>query len=400
MRRSSPSTEPARRCDASSSRPAPAATRRWCSAPQGPIRRLELRAYPPRRRTVAPTLIAAASTIGPIATLLEVDEVAYVGLRDYLDVLDRSRGVRRRHARGPGGFDGRGKLAFLPNHEYELKLTTRVSVAHPSTPAATADVEEFVYFRTKGLPGLNAVARIGDELQPYVRGAYAGGRAGWIYREEPVTLAFSEGFHVAVPLAVRPPGTAEEHTTLLRMQLLVTPEIALSAGTAFTVTADDWIATHHGAGTPPPPSRGDHSWFPVKSLARSAAERDDERRPVEAPARGDDPARGCVVRARRSARGDRDGARRAAAGRRAEPAADPPGSSELWPGGLALHGERARRGRGLRRPAAVRRGRRDGALRRLRRAASRPGPWPTVTLQVERQPARASRCSASRTGII
>ena len=197
---------------------------------QGPIRRLELRAYAPQAQDFAPTLLAAASTIGPITTLLEVDEIAYVGLRDYLDVLTAVAACDGGMPGGSGGFDGSGKLAFLPNHEYELKLTTRVSVAHPSTPVAAADVEEFVYFRTKGLPGLNAVASIGDELQPYVRGAYAGGRAGRIYREEPVTLAFSEGFHVAVPLVVRPPGTSQEHTTLLRMQLLVTPEIAAVGG--------------------------------------------------------------------------------------------------------------------------------------------------------------------------
>ena len=41
-----------------------------------------------------------------------------------------------------------------------------------------------------------------------------------------MALAFAEGFHVAVPLAVRPPGSAEEQTVLLRMQLLVTPDLA------------------------------------------------------------------------------------------------------------------------------------------------------------------------------
>jgi hypothetical protein len=240
----------------------------------GPIRRLEIRAYRPLAPgtsggTLAPGLVAFAAASTSSGSLLELDEVAYVGLRDFLDALTVVAACDGGVPGGPGGFDGSGKLAFLPNHEYEVRLTTRVSVEHPSTQSEAADVEEFVYFRTKGLPGLNAVARTGDELQPYVRGAYAGGRAGAIYREEPVTLAFSEGFHVAVPLSVRPPGTVAEQATLLRMQLLVTPELAVSAGTAFTVTADDWIATHHGAGTPPPPTRGDFPWFPVKSLGRS-----------------------------------------------------------------------------------------------------------------------------------
>jgi hypothetical protein len=233
-------------------------------AASGPIRRLELRAGYPQQGAVP----AAAATT-PVGTLIEVDEVAYVGLRDYLDVLTGVAACDGGVPGGAGGFDGSGKLAFLPNHEYELTLTTRVTIAHPSTPEATADVDEFVYFRTKGLPGLNAVARTGDELEPYVRGAYAGGRAGFVYREEPVTLAFSEGFHVAVPLSVRPPGSAAEHEVLLTMQLLVTPEVAAGADTVFTVTADDWIATHHGAGTPPPPDRGVFPWFPVRALART-----------------------------------------------------------------------------------------------------------------------------------
>ena len=300
---------------------------------QGPIRRLELRAYPPQAHDFSPTLVAAASTIGPITTLLEVDEIAYVGLRDYLDVLTAVAACDGGVPGGSGGFDGSGKLAFLPNHEYELKLTTRVSVAHPSTPVAAADVEEFVYFRTKGLPGLNAVASIGDELQPYVRGAYAGGRAGRIYREEPVTLAFSEGFHVAVPLVVRPPGTSQEHTTLLRMQLLVTPEIAVSAGTAYTVTADDWIATHHGAGTPPPPSRGDHPWFPVKTLAQSLPSPMISADPLRhrLAVMTQRPAASCGLADPRDVTGTVLVAPPQGGG--PNPQADPPGSTELWPAG-------------------------------------------------------------------
>ena len=305
----------------------------------GPIRRLEIRAYRPLGPGVSAgtpahgvvSLAASTSTSG--GSLLEVDEVAYVGLREYLDALTVMAACDGGVPGDAGGFDGSGKLAFLPNHEYEVKLTTRVGIEHPSTQVETADVEEFVYFKTKGLPGLNAVARTGDEIEPYVRGAYAGGRAGVIYREEPVTLAFSEGFHVAVPLAVRPPGTAAEHTTLLRMQLLVTPELALSAGTAVTVTADDWIATHHGAGTPPPPGRGEFPWFPVKSLARSDP----------TPMLSSDPLRQrlSVMTQRASASCGLSDPRDVTGtvlvappqGGGEDPAATPPGSSELWAAG-------------------------------------------------------------------
>src|SRR4029077_13524107 len=95
--------------------------------------------------------------------------------------------------------------------------------------------------------------------------------AGILYREEPVTLAFSEGFLVAVPLAVRPAGTTDEHTRLLRMHLVVEPDVAATAGTVFTTTGDDWIATHHGAGVPPPPPRPLPPWTGTPSHAVTAS---------------------------------------------------------------------------------------------------------------------------------
>jgi len=226
-------------------------------AASGPVTRLEIRAHP-ALATTAPWAAASA----PADAVIEVDEVAYVGLRDYLDILIAETAC----GGGPMG-GGSGKLAFLPNYEYEVSLTTRVIVAHPSAPEVTADVEEFVYFKTKGMPGLNAVNRIGEEIDPYVRAAYTGGHAGVVYREEPVTLAFSEGFHVAVPISVRPPGTVAEHTELMRMQLLVSPDQANRADTAYTVTSPDWIVTHPGAGTPP--RSGDHVWTPVVSGSRT-----------------------------------------------------------------------------------------------------------------------------------
>ena len=85
-----------------------------------------------------------------------------------------------------------------------------------------------------------------EEVAPYVRSAYDGGR-GTLYREEPVVLAFTEDFHVAVPIAQRPGGTSAEHNTLLRMQLIVRPVIAPKAGTPFTATGKDWIVEHRGA---------------------------------------------------------------------------------------------------------------------------------------------------------
>ncbi len=293
----------------------------------GPIRQLELRAAMPAG--------AAPGTIfdAPAGALLEIDEIAYIGLRDYLDVLVAAEVCDGGSPGGSGGWEGKGKLALLPNHEYEIALTTRVTVAHPSKPAAAADVEEFVYVRTKGLPGLNAITRVGEEVESYVRSAYAGGRGGLVYREEPVALAFAEGFHVAVPLAVRPPGSASEQTQLLQMQLLVTPDLAAAGGTAFTTTAEDWIATHHGAGVPPPVVDGGIVWQPVLSTAST----------LSSSMRSADPfkARLAVMTQRPAVTCDLGDPRQVIGtvlvappvGGGPDPLAVPPRSSELWPAG-------------------------------------------------------------------
>src|SRR5262249_53162316 len=161
----------------------------------------------------------------------EIEGALYVALDDYLDfgvAITCEDDSGEFHA----AYEGKGKLFFLPNHEYEIALTTKVTVAHPSTTPTPADVTEFLYFRTTGLRGLNAMERIGEEIEPYVRSTYDGGR-GTLYREEPVAVAFAEDFFVAVPLAVRPTGSAAERTTLLRMQLVARPDAALDAATPF-----------------------------------------------------------------------------------------------------------------------------------------------------------------------
>ncbi len=346
---------------------------------KGPIRRLEVRAALPAG--AAPGTIVDA----PGGVLLEIDEIAYIGLRDYLDILVAAEACDGGSPGGPGGFEGKGKLALLHNHEYEIALTTRVTVAHPSAPVATADVAEFVYVRTKGLPGLNAVARVGEEIEGYVRSAYAGGRGGLVYREEPVALAFAEGFHVAVPLAVRPPGSAAEQTLLLRMQLLVTPDLAGPSGSVVTTTAADWVVTHRGTGLPPPVLDGGIVWHPVLSGATTRSSAMGLGRPVQGAAHGHDAAGRGDVRPRRSAPGDRDRARGAAGRRGARPVGD--AARRAVAGGRAVHRARAGARRAVRRPAAVRRGRRDGAYPG---AAERR--WQLGELERRRGPAARQRC--------
>jgi hypothetical protein len=202
---------------------------------QGPMRRLEVLA------AAGPFGLGTAA--GPQASLVLVDRVAYVGLRAWLDELVHEHACDRTRQDLAEAYSGRGKVSFLPNHEYEVALTTRVTVTHPSAGSESASVKEYVLFTTKGLPGLNATDHVGAEIAPYVRSRYTGGR-GVLYREEPVALTFSEDFHVAVPLTLRSPGGADERATLLRMTLLVQPDVATGNETPFTATADDWIVAH------------------------------------------------------------------------------------------------------------------------------------------------------------
>lgn len=207
-----------------------------------PIRRVELQYIATQ---VAAGATTAASDVKRYGAILEVEGALYVGLRDFLD-FSAEQSCDDARADFQSGYEGTGKLFLLPNHEYEIALTTRVTVSHPSATSESADVTEHLYFRTKGLPGLNATARVGEELEPYVRSAYAGGR-GRLYREEPAAFALSEDFTIALPLSLRPPGGAPEQTLLVRMQLVVRPDAALTASTPFTTTSEDWIVAHRGS---------------------------------------------------------------------------------------------------------------------------------------------------------
>jgi hypothetical protein len=204
---------------------------------QGPIRRLvaSVAGIPGLNKSVSHGLKQVAS--------IEIDQLAYIELQEYLDVLVYDKECDADSSNFPDAYEGRGKVSFLPNHDYEIKVTTRVTVKHPSKAVPGVDVPEYLYFKTKGLPGLNAVERVGEEIESYVNNAYSGGH-GLVYREEPVTLAFTDDYFVAVPLAVRPSGSSEEHTKLLEMQLLTMPDQASTDNMTYTSTGEDWIVAN------------------------------------------------------------------------------------------------------------------------------------------------------------
>ena len=188
--------------------------------------------------------------------VVELAGMAYVGLTDLLED-QRSRTRCADPAYRPF-LEGRGKLSFLPNHDYEVALTTTVTLTHPAAGATAAEVTEYAMFRTKGLPGLNAVERVGEEVEPHVRSVYPPPGA-LLYREEPVTLALRETMPVAVPLAFRPQGPAQapERTQLLRLALVTRPTVAQVVGTPMTSTSTDWVVAHRSAPGPL------HGWWQV-----------------------------------------------------------------------------------------------------------------------------------------
>jgi hypothetical protein len=188
----------------------------------------------------------AADTTVPSGEWLEIRNLRYFTVRE-----ERDRLADQGRCRSQGGVAGGGKLAWLPNHDYELTLTVRTTVDYQGS-AQEAAVVQRAGFRTRGLPGLNAVDSPGLELEPYVESVYPGS-TGVLYRREPIVLAFDERFSTLLPLDRTPtPGDPAERTQLLEWVLAVEQ----ADGQRLSVPTADWVVAHRG--TAPPPRR----WVP------------------------------------------------------------------------------------------------------------------------------------------
>ena len=155
-----------------------------------------------------------------------------------------------------GAFDpataGNGsRFAWLPNHEYEVRVTTRVAVSHTSAGTLSTEVPQTALFRTKALPGFNACPRIGQELEPYVESVYP--RAGaMLYRREPAMLAFNERFDILQGLD-RPVNPADPPERKQRLDWELTADIVAGNRRPIRVSAPspDWVVAHRGTAPPP-----------------------------------------------------------------------------------------------------------------------------------------------------
>jgi len=141
--------------------------------------------------------------------------------------------------------DGQGvKAPFLPQQEYEIRLTTRITIRHTSTNPETRTIVERAGFVTAGIPGLNETAEPGLELRRYIVSHPAGGR-GRVYRDESVHLVLSSD------LKLFGPGASGDDEAGFRYPITLTvgtrldsrPEAALERS---SFESNDWFLDHRG----------------------------------------------------------------------------------------------------------------------------------------------------------
>ncbi len=214
------------------------------------ISRLTIRVGPSRIYSpVAAAPQAAASA--PIAGIA-LFELAYITMAQ---IKDSIAGEQRCHGPaqvGPPGSDASGKLAFLPNHDYEIVVTSSIAVSPKSQGKRTLQTAEALYFRTKGLPGLNACANVGDDIRRHVGTSYPARRATPLYRQEPCVLAFENSLSSVLPIDRAPgPNDPPEKAQMFPLELNVDRVASLNGLKRLTVPSDDWILAHRANPYPP-----------------------------------------------------------------------------------------------------------------------------------------------------
>jgi len=195
-------------------------------------------------------LIRKTGDVEPTEGDVELLRVRYRTVREELDDALRVYRCANADDRVHGG----GVLAWLPNRDYEVTVRVRIGLEHERSGAQDTTVEQKAYFRTKGLPGLNAVARVGDEIEPYVESRYPGPGAVRLYRREPLVVAFTERFNIVVPVN-RTPSAAEEANQILEWVLAVEKVGGVMGYERLSQTAPDWVVAHRGTAPPVGPRR-------------------------------------------------------------------------------------------------------------------------------------------------
>ena len=185
------------------------------------------------------------------ATVSSAIEFVAAAYQSVSEVLDGVVGQAKCGASDPTVGGNGSRFAWLANHDYEIQLRTRISVKDERSGTMRQEVPQVVFFRTKGLPGLNATPRIGQEIEPYVDSQYPA-KGLPLYRSEPAVLAFNEKFDILQGLD-RPVNPADPQERKQRLDWILAAELISGNGepARASVPSADWVVTHRG--TPPPP---------------------------------------------------------------------------------------------------------------------------------------------------
>jgi hypothetical protein len=180
-----------------------------------------------------------------VEAAIRILRITYVTLADALLYAGAKQRCVNGGALGPPGSDANGKLAFLPNHDYEIVLTTAVRLGGKEQGPRETLLSEAVYFRTKGLPGLNSAPHVGDDIRRHVASSYPLRRAIPLYRQEPCVLAFENSLSSVLPVdRTPPPGSPPEKAQMFPLELNVDRIVSLDGLKRLTVPSADWISSH------------------------------------------------------------------------------------------------------------------------------------------------------------
>ena len=187
---------------------------------------------------------------------LEVKRCAYLTVEDRLSIEVRNR---KCDASDKLTREGGGKFAWLPNHHYRIRVETKITLRDDQTNSQTMQAAQLVQFMTKGLIGLNAVDRVGGELELYVESLYPGASPNFLYRTEAAILAFNEKFNILSPLH-RHKGTYDEHLQRIEWVMAVDKLEGDDLAEHVSQTSADWFRTNYARFGPksipaPPPPR-------------------------------------------------------------------------------------------------------------------------------------------------
>lgn len=185
--------------------------------------------------------------------LTEVIEIVRMDYRTVAEQVDLQSGSTKCTNGEGSSISGKGKLAWLPNHNYEITATTKVRLLHNQSGAQEAEMVQRAYFRTKGMIGLNQVDHVGKEVEPYVEAVFPRPGVPVIYREEPIALAFTEQFNILLPVdRIVDPNNSPELNQVLEWDLTVDKQGDPFGHNRISTSGTDWIVDNRGTGTTDP----------------------------------------------------------------------------------------------------------------------------------------------------